>query len=64
MYVRFGGECLETYYSDIARRWVLTLLDFVFDIDKVRYNFPTLIFFQMGYNLFTLWVRLVDVQPA
>ena len=26
MYVRFGGECLETYRSNVARRWVLTLL--------------------------------------
>ena len=25
VYVRFGGECMETYYSDIARRWVLSL---------------------------------------
>ena len=26
MYVRFGGECLETYRSNAARRWALTLL--------------------------------------
>ena len=26
MYVRFGGERLETYRSNVARRWVLTLL--------------------------------------
>ncbi|SKB95527.1 hypothetical protein SAMN05660841_03251 [Sphingobacterium nematocida] len=25
MYVRFGGEYMETYYSNIARRWVLSL---------------------------------------
>ncbi|MET3981501.1 hypothetical protein ABIB62_004025, partial [Mucilaginibacter sp. UYP25] len=25
VYVRFGGEYMETYYSDIARRWVLSL---------------------------------------
>lgn len=25
MYVRFGGEFLETCYSNIARRWVLSL---------------------------------------
>lgn len=25
MYVRFGGEFLKTYYSNIARRWVLIL---------------------------------------
>ena len=25
VYVRFGGECLETCYSDITRRRVLTL---------------------------------------
>lgn len=26
VYVRFGGEYLETYYGDITRRWVLSLL--------------------------------------
>lgn len=26
MYVRFGGECLETYLSNVIRRRVLTLL--------------------------------------
>ena len=26
MYVRFGGECLEAYHSNVARRRVLTLL--------------------------------------
>ena len=26
MYVRFGGERLETYRSNVARRWTLTLL--------------------------------------
>ncbi len=25
VYVRFGGEYMETYYKDIARRWVLSL---------------------------------------
>lgn len=25
MSVRFGGECLKTYHSDMARRWALTL---------------------------------------
>ncbi len=25
VYVRFGGEYMETYYSNIARRWVLSL---------------------------------------
>ena len=25
VYVRFGGEYSETYYSNIIRRWVLTL---------------------------------------
>lgn len=36
-------------------RCVETGLDFVFDMNGVLYNYPTLIFFQMGYNLFTLW---------
>lgn len=26
VYVRFGGECLKTYHSNMARRWVLSLL--------------------------------------
>ena len=25
LYVRFGGECLQTYHSNVARRWVLSL---------------------------------------
>ncbi|WP_331655478.1 DUF3852 family protein [Aminipila sp.] len=25
VYVRFGGECLKTYRSNTARRWVLSL---------------------------------------
>lgn len=55
VYVRFGGECLETYYSNIARRWVLTLLDFCFKQNGIVYNYPTLIFYQLGYSLFTIW---------
>lgn len=55
VHVRFGGECLETYYSNIARRWVLTLLDFCFKQDGIVYNYPTLIFYQLGYSLFTIW---------
>lgn len=26
VYVRFGGEHLKTYHSNMARRWVLSLL--------------------------------------
>ena len=55
VHVQFGGECLETYYSDIARRWVLTLLDFRFKENGKTYNYPTIIFYQMGYSLFTIW---------
>lgn len=36
-------------------RCVETGLDFVFKEDGVLYNYPTLIFYQMGYSLFTLW---------
>ena len=34
---------------------VETGLDFVFKYDGRSYNYPTLIFMQMGYNLFTIW---------
>lgn len=34
---------------------VETGLDFCWDTNGVRYNFPTLIFYQMGYSLFTIW---------
>ena len=27
VYVRFGGEHLKTYHSNMARRWVLSLLN-------------------------------------
>lgn len=53
VHVRFGGECLETYHSDVTRRWVLTLLDFCFKHEGVTYNYPTIIFYQMGYSMFT-----------
>ena len=53
--VRFGGEYLETYYSNVTRRWVLTLLDFAFKYNGHHYNYPTLIFYQTGYNLATIW---------
>jgi len=36
-------------------RCVETGLDFIFNYEGVTYNYPTLIFYQMGYNLFTLW---------
>ena len=25
VYVRFGGECLKTYHSNMIRRWALSL---------------------------------------
>lgn len=34
---------------------VETGLDFCFKKDGVIYNYPTLIFYQMGYSLFTIW---------
>lgn len=34
---------------------VETGLDFIFTYKNVTYNYPTIIFYQMGYNLFTLW---------
>lgn len=46
---------METYHSNMARRWALTLLDFCWDKNGVRYNYPTIIFYQMGYSLFVIW---------
>ena len=34
---------------------VETGLDFIFKKNGITYTYPTLIFYQMGYNLFTLW---------
>lgn len=34
---------------------VETGLDFCFDYNNRYYNYPTLIFYQMGYSLFTIW---------
>lgn len=36
-------------------RCVETGLDFIFEEDGVTYNYPTIFFYQLGYNLFTLW---------
>lgn len=36
-------------------RCVETGLDFCFKEDGVLYNYPTLIFYQLGYSLFTIW---------
>lgn len=36
-------------------RCVATGLDFCFTVDGVAYNYPTLIFYQLGYSLFTTW---------
>jgi hypothetical protein len=36
-------------------RVVETGLDFIFEEKGVKYNYPTIIFYQMGMNLFTLW---------
>lgn len=34
---------------------VETGIDLIFYINGIKYNYPTLIFFQLGYNLFTIW---------
>ena len=34
---------------------VETGLDFIFKYEGKSYNYPSIIYFQMGYNLFTLW---------
>lgn len=34
---------------------VETGLDFIFKDNGITYTYPTLVFYQMGYNLFTLW---------
>ncbi len=36
-------------------RNVETGLDFCFKVENVTYNYPTLIFMQLGYSLFTIW---------
>ncbi|MBE0450721.1 MAG: hypothetical protein IBX70_07735 [Clostridia bacterium] len=36
-------------------RLVETGLDFIFKYQKRVYNYPTIIFYQLGYNLFTSW---------
>lgn len=46
---------METCYSDVVRRWVLTLLDFCFWFGGKFFNYPTLIFYQMSYELAVLW---------
>lgn len=34
---------------------VETGIDMIFFVNGIRYNFPTLVFYQLGYNLFTMW---------
>lgn len=34
---------------------VETGIDLIFYINGIKYNYPTLIFYQLGYNLFTIW---------
>lgn len=36
-------------------RCVRTGLDFLFDYKEVTYNYPTIIFYQYSYDLFTMW---------
>lgn len=36
-------------------RCVETGLDFCWEKDGINYNFPTIVFYQMGYSLFTIW---------
>lgn len=46
---------METCHSNMARRWALTLLDFMFRHKNVTYNFPTIINYQVGYDMFVIW---------
>lgn len=46
---------METYYSNVARRWMLTLLDFCFDYHGKHFNYPTIIFYQVSYELSVMW---------
>ena len=34
---------------------VETGIDLIFYVRGIKYNYPTLIFYQLGYNLFTIW---------
>lgn len=36
-------------------RCVDTGIDLIFYANGIKYNYPTLIFYQLGYNLFTIW---------
>ncbi|WP_113675868.1 hypothetical protein [Vallitalea guaymasensis] len=36
-------------------RCTQTGLDFIFKVDNVIYNYPTIIFYQMGTNMFAVW---------
>lgn len=36
-------------------RCVETGLDLCFEYEGAKYNYPTLLFYQMGYNMFTIW---------
>lgn len=46
---------METCYSDVVRRWVLTLLDFCFEYEGKKYNYPTLIFMQISNEMSVMW---------
>ncbi len=55
MHVRFGGGFLKTYHRNVARRRVPTLLDFCFKYNGANYNYPTIIFYQLTYELAVMW---------
>lgn len=46
--VQSGGKSKDNFKG-------LPIAIFCWDKDGVRYNYPTIIFYQMGYSLFTIW---------
>lgn len=60
VYVRFGGEYLKTYHSNMIRRWVLSLLwkgNFVSVV-----SFPSFNSFSISSPAFTLRLLLCSMQ--
>lgn len=55
VYVRFGGEFSETDHSNMARRWLLSLL-LCFELLYDLYHFFTLIIIRRYENTFLIWL--------
>lgn len=60
VYVRFGGEYLETYHSNMIRRWVLSLHNQV--VKALKTNFSEKRAFALLKNLEMQTVQLIHYQ--